>query len=66
MEFCFEIKLKIKCECIKIFECEKWDELYIDKVNDDVVSNQEKNNNDLKDEKNMKFNPFEYIFIKFE
>ena len=55
------IELKIKCECIKIFECEKWDELYIDKVNDDVVSNQEKNNNDLKDEKNMKFNPFEYI-----
>ena len=51
------IELKIKCECIKIFECEKWDELYIDKVNDDVVSNQEKNNNDLKDEKNMKFNP---------
>ena len=39
MEFCFEIKLKIKCECIKIFECEKWDELYIDKVNehDDIL-----------------------------
>ena len=55
------IELKLKCECIKIFECEKWDELYIDKGSDDIVKKQENNNNDLKDEKNMKFNPFEFI-----
>lgn len=55
------IELKLKCECIKIYECEKWDELYIDKTNDDIVNNSKNNNNDLKDEINMKFNPFEYI-----